>query len=244
MKRLFDLLFAGAMLLLASPILFLTMLVIFLQDYHWPLYSAARVGQDGCVFKIIKLRSMTVGADRAGVDSTSKNDPRITSIGHFMRKYKLDELTELWNVLTGSMSVVGPRPNVERETKLYTQVEQQLLSVKPGITDFSSIVFSDEGAILADAADPNLEYNRLIRPWKSRLGLFYIENGSLWLDVKLIWLTILALLLKKAALRGVVRQLKKLEAPDELIRIAQRENKLVPHPPPGSDEIVTFRPLS
>jgi hypothetical protein len=141
------------------------------------------------------------------------------------------------------MSLVGPRPQVQRDVDLYTEAEKDLLAIKPGITDFSSIVFSDEGAILAEAEDVDLEYSRLIRPWKSRLGLFYIENASLWLDIKLAWLTILVLISKKSALGSVARQLEKLGAPDELIRIARRETKLVPCPPPGSDEIVTFRTM-
>ena len=122
---------------------------------------------------------MSISADKNGVNSTSLNDARITPVGHKIRKYKLDEFTQLWNVLIGDMSLVGPRPNVLVDTNLYTKVERKLLTVRPGITDFSSIVFSDEGKILENKKDPNLSYNQFIRPWKSRLGLIYIEK-KIW----------------------------------------------------------------
>lgn len=179
MKRAFDILFSVCGLLISASILLPSILLVYLQDFRMPFYIAPRVGKDGRIFKMVKLRSMVIGASRTGVDSTSRNDPRITPVGRFIRKYKLDELTQLWNVLLGSMSIVGPRPNVERETNLYTDIERRLLSVRPGLTDFSSIVFADEEAILADAEDPDLRYNQLIRPWKSRLGLFYIDHQSL-----------------------------------------------------------------
>ena len=121
-------------------------------------------------FSIIKLRSMIVNADKNKVDSTAEDDVRITWVGHFVRKFKIDELTQLINVLFGNMSLVGPRPNVKAETDIYTPIEKKLLSFKPGIADFSSIVFSDEGKILKNSIDPDLEYNQLIRPGKSRLG--------------------------------------------------------------------------
>jgi lipopolysaccharide/colanic/teichoic acid biosynthesis glycosyltransferase len=175
------------------------------------------------------------------VDSTAANDNRITAVGQFIRRYKLDELTQLWNVLMGDMSLVGPRPNVKRETDLYTPVERKLLSVKPGITDISSIVFSDEGEILKDQADPDIAYNQLIRPGKSILGLLYIENQSLWLDIKLCFLTVIAILSREKALAGVQGILKNINAPDDVIQLAQRKQALVPRPPPGGDRIVTSR---
>ena len=109
---------------------------------------------------------MKINADKSGVDSTSNKDPRITGIGRFIRKYKIDELSQLFNVFLGSMSLVGPRPNVKRDTDLYTSLEKDLFLAKPGITDFSSIVFADEGDILEGHLDPDLAYNQLIRPWK------------------------------------------------------------------------------
>ena len=190
---------------------------------------------------MIKLRSMIVNADKSGVDSTANNDNRITKVGAMVRKFKLDELTQLINVVKGDMSLVGPRPNVQRETDLYTTEERRLLYVRPGITDLSSIVFSDEGDILEDAVDPDIQYNQLIRPFKGYLGLFYIDNQSLLRDVRIIFLTGLAILNKRSALNGVVSILQKLNAPESLINVAKRDNPLVPFPPPGATMVVTDR---
>jgi len=241
LKRLFDVTASGAGLLLASPVLLPVMFLVWWQDRHSPFYIAPRVGKNDRPFKMIKLRSMVINADKSGVDSTSANDNRITAVGQFIRRYKLDELTQLWNVFKGDMSLVGPRPNVKRETDLYTPVERKLLEVKPGITDISSIVFSDEGDILKDQADPDIAYNQLIRPGKSMLGLIYIENLSVWLDIKLCFLTVMAILSREKALAGVQKILQDIKAPDDVLRLAQRKQALVPRPPPGGDRIVTSR---
>jgi lipopolysaccharide/colanic/teichoic acid biosynthesis glycosyltransferase len=241
MKRLVDVVLSTIGLLLSSPILLPVIAAVWAYDRHSPFYVAPRVGQGGRQFRMVKLRSMRVNADRVGVDSTSARDPRITPIGHYIRRYKLDELTQLWNVFKGDMSLVGPRPNVERETRLYTAEERQLLAVKPGITDFASIVFSDEGDILKGHADPDIAYNQLIRPWKSRLGIFYIRHTSVALDLKLIWWTGMAMASRGGALQRVHAELVRLGASAELSRVALRLDDLRPHPPPGSVEIVTSR---
>lgn len=241
MKRIFDFTCAFFGLVLASPILIPVMFLVWIQDWHSPFYIASRVGKKEKLFRMFKLRSMIVNADKSGVDSTSSNDKRITGVGRFIRKYKLDELTQLWNVFLGDMSLVGPRPNVKRETDLYTSEEKKLLTVKPGITDFSSIVFSDEGDILKDEIDPDIAYNQLIRPGKSMLGIFYIENRSFILDIKLILLTILAIVSKEKALNSLVRILQKLGASKTIINISSRKSKLIPMPPPGAINVVTNR---
>lgn len=241
MKRILDIIASFSGLLVLLPILLPVMFFVWLQDRHSPFYVADRVGKGGMQFRMMKLRSMVANADRTGVDSTSANDQRITAIGHFIRRVKLDELTQLWNVLKGDMSLVGPRPNVKRETDLYTNEERKLLSVKPGITDFSSIVFSDEGEILKDQADPDIAYNQLIRPGKSRLGLFYIEHQSLWLDIQLCFITVIAILSRRNALLQTVKIIKKLSGDEELLKLASRLHPLVPAPPPGSTQIVTVR---
>ena len=228
-------------LILLSPFLFVAMIAIWLQDYCSPFYIAPRVGRNGKIFQMVKLRSMVKDADRSGVDSTSANDLRITRVGRIIRKYKLDEFMQLWNVFKGDMSLVGPRPNVEREVDLYTNVERHLLDVKPGITGFASIVFSDEGEILKDSQNPDLDYNQLIRPWKSRLGLLYIENQNIILDFWLIMLTVIGLVNRETALRGVVRILEKIGATEEVVQMSSRHIELFPFPPPGSDAIVTSR---
>jgi lipopolysaccharide/colanic/teichoic acid biosynthesis glycosyltransferase len=241
MKRILDFILSLIGLVLASPILLPTIFLVWIQDWHSPFYIAPRVGKNERSFKMLKLRSMIVNADKSGVDSTSANDNRITGIGRIIRKYKLDELSQLWNVLIGDMSFVGPRPNVKRETDLYTIEEKKLLTVRPGITDFSSIVFSDEGEILKDQEDPDISYNQLIRPGKSMLGLFYIENRTFLIDVRLIILTMVAIISKDFALKKVVLILKNLRASDTLIDISARKKDLVPMPPPGSTSIVRNR---
>jgi lipopolysaccharide/colanic/teichoic acid biosynthesis glycosyltransferase len=241
MKRLIDLIGSTFGLILLSPVLLMAMIAIWLQDYRSPFYVATRVGRNRKIFQMVKLRSMVKDADKSGVDSTSANDLRITEVGRLIRKYKLDEFMQLWNVFKGDMSLVGPRPNVQREVDLYTEVEKHLLEAKPGITDFASIVFSDEGEILKDSQDPDLDYNQLIRPWKSRLGLLYVENQNIILDFWLIMLTIIALFSKQTALHGVVYLLKKIGAPEEVLRVSSRKAELQPYPPPGSDIIVTAR---
>lgn len=241
MKRITDFLLSLFGLIISSPLLIPIILIVWVQDWHSPFYVAMRVGKGERLFKMVKLRSMIVNAHKTGVDSTSSNDNRITGVGRFIRRYKLDELSQLWNVLIGDMSLVGPRPNVKRETDLYTIEEKKLLSVKPGITDFSSIVFSDEGDILKDNPDPDIAYNQLIRPWKSKLGIFYIANRSLLLDLRLIYLTVIAIISRDIALKSISGILTNLKADDELVRVSLRTDVLIPSPPPGAKNIVTNR---
>jgi lipopolysaccharide/colanic/teichoic acid biosynthesis glycosyltransferase len=241
LKRFTDFIISFFGLLAASPILMPVILLVWIQDLKSPFYIAQRVGKDGKQFKMVKLRSMIVNADSTGVDSTSANDTRITPIGHIIRKFKLDELTQLWNVFKGDMSLVGPRPNVKAETDIYTTDERVLLSARPGITDFSSIVFSDEGSILENKEDPDLAYNQLIRPWKSRLGLVYLKNQTFMLDMQLIFCTVLAIFSRSMATTWVTKKLQKLDVDKNLVIVSKRESELYPFPPPGSDKIVESR---
>jgi len=241
LKRLFDILFSSfGLLICVIPGIFIATL-IWLQDFKNPFYVAPRTSRGFGTFRMVKFRSMVIKADKTGVDSTAVNDPRITIIGKFVRRLKIDELPQLWNVLKGDMSFVGPRPNVKRETVMYTTEENKLLTMRPGITDFSSIVFSDEGDILEGAEDPDLIYNQIIRPWKSRLGIFYVEHHSISVDVSIIYLTILAAVDKQKALTKLVKLLQKLGCRQELLDVVSRKHELVPAPPPGADEIVELR---
>jgi lipopolysaccharide/colanic/teichoic acid biosynthesis glycosyltransferase len=233
LKRLFDFAVALVLLLLFSPIIIVLALLIYLYDFSSPLYVAVRVGKDGVLFRMIKLRSMVVDADKAGGSSTSKTDRRITPVGRYVRALKLDEIMQFWNVLVGDMSVVGPRPNVPDGVAVYTAAEQRLLSVKPGVTDFASIVFADEGDILSDYEDPDSAYDELIRPWKSRLALFYLANRGFWLDLRLMVLTAVSVISRQAALNGVIRELQTFHAPSGLVAVARREQPLQPAMPPG-----------
>ena len=240
-KRIFDFLFSLFFIIFFSPLFILVSLLIFFQDWHSPFYIAPRVAKNDKTFKMIKFRSMVINADKNKVDSTSVSDERITRLGHFIRRFKIDELPNFFNIIAGDMSFVGPRPNVKRETDLYTNDEKLLLSVRPGVTDIASIVFSDEGQILEFSDDPDLDYNQLIRPWKSRLGIFYIRNKSILLDIKLIFLTLIAIFSKEKALKLINKILIKYSADEKLVDISKRLSPLHPHPPPGSDKIVTSR---
>ncbi len=241
LKRLFDVALSAAGLLALLPVILACMLLIWLQDRRSPFYVAPRAARGGGTFRMVKFRSMVIRADATGVDSTAANDRRITAIGRFIRRTKLDELPQLWNVLLGQMSFVGPRPNVTRETDLYTADERRLLTVRPGITDISSIVFSDEGDILQGSDDPDLRYNQVIRPWKSRLGLLYVDRHSLALDLQLILLTFLNAVSRERALSSIQAMLGRLGASEELCRVAARKGPLPAAPPPGARTVVRNR---
>lgn len=233
LKRSLDILLSACGLLVASPFLLFFIFLVWLNDRHSPFYIAQRVGR-GCVpFNMVKLRSMVNHADRTGVFSTSTSDIRITPIGRIIRRYKIDELTQLWNVLKGDMSLVGPRPQVEYGVNAYTNRERNLLSIRPGITDFASIVFSDEGSILASYPDPDKAYDMLIRPGKSLLGLFYVEHSSIAVDISLVFLTLAGLFSRSFQLKGVQFLLICLHAPRELILLSGRTEALQPSYPPG-----------
>lgn len=243
-KSIFDKTFSLIGIIIFLPLLLILPIIIFVQDRGNPFYCPKRVGKNNKNFTMIKFRSMILNADKNKIDSTKNDDERITPIGRIIRKYKLDEIIQLINVLFGTMSLVGPRPNVKRETDLYTEEEKQILTVKPGITDFSSIVFSDEGNILENSINPNLDYNQLIRPWKSRLCILYIEKNDIIIDIQIIFLTILSMVNRKASLKMISKIVKKISNNQELSKICLREKKLVPTPPPGNQEIVQSRDYS
>lgn len=241
MKRWFDFIVSFFGLIIFVPLIIPIAFIIWLQDRNSPLYIAPRIGLNGRVFKMVKLRSMVLNAEKSGVDSTSVDDSRITKIGHFIRRFKLDEISQLYNVFIGDMSLVGPRPNVKREVLSYTDEEKILLSVRPGVTDIASIVFSDESEILRGKIDPDLSYNQLIRPYKSRLGLFYIEKRSLWLDVVLCALTITAVVSRKFTLKILGKIMSRLGASPSLIKVAARKDPLQPAAPPGGNSVINSR---
>ena len=241
MKRLLDVVVAATGLTICLPLIAVLSLAIWLQDGHSPFYVPYRVGRGGRKFRMIKLRSMTVRADAARVDSTANDDPRITKVGRAIRLFKLDELPQFWHVVTGDMSLVGPRPNIERETRLYSVEERRLLDVKPGITDIASIVFADEGKILEGKPDPNIAYNQLIRPYKSRFGLLYVGHVTVALDLKLMALTLLNVVDRRKALDRVARIVAGFGGSPELVLVARREGNLDPAAPPGLNAIVTSR---
>ncbi len=191
-KRPFDVVFAAAALAGLAPVLLIVALIIKFSSPGPVLYRGVRVGLRGRRFRILKFRTMVANADRIGGSSTAEDDPRITRIGTFLRRYKLDELPQFLNVLAGDMSVVGPRPQVAWAVDLYTPEQRRLLEVRPGITDEASIKFRDEGEILRGAVDPDRAYLELIAPEKMRMGIEYVNNHSFLSDLKIIVKTALA----------------------------------------------------
>ena len=238
MKRTFDVLAALLALTFLAPLLVAVALAIWLYDRRSPFFFAPRVARGGGEFRMVKFRTMIPNAWTSGVNSTAAGDARITRIGRRLRHGKLDELPQFWNVLRGDMSLVGPRPQLGAEVALYTSQESRLLEARPGITDPASIVFADEGEILAGSADPDLLYSQIVRPWKSRLALLYLENQSFLLDLRILWITALALVSRPRALRSMTLLADALGAGETLKAVAGRKIPLGPYPPPGALGIV------
>ncbi len=190
LKRLFDLIAAAAGLIVAFPLMLFISVWIKLDSKGPVFYRGVRVGLNGKPFRIYKFRTMVEDADKTGPSSTSDTDMRITRIGKYLRKYKMDELPQLLNVFKGDMSIVGPRPQVQWAVDLYTPEERAILTVRPGITDYASLRFANEGEILKDSTDPDKDYLVKIHPEKTKLALEYVKNHTLLIDLKLILKTI------------------------------------------------------
>lgn len=198
-KRLFDIVFALLGLVLTLP-LFAVIALLIKRDSEGPVfYRAPRVGKDGKPFKMLKFRTMVANADKIGGPSTANDDPRITRVGRFLRRYKLDELPQLINVLKGEMSFVGPRPEVQQYVDMYTEEEKAILTVKPGITDWASLWNSDEGAVLAGSPDPEKAYLELIRPTKIKLQLEYVRRRSFLTDLGILLRTVMAVVCRSTS---------------------------------------------
>ena len=193
LKRAFDFVSSLIGLILVSPILLTIAILIKKEDGGPVFYRGVRLGRFGKPFRIFKFRTMVLNAEKLGGPSTADDDPRITRVGKFIRKFKLDELPQLINVLKGEMSVVGPRPEVQMYVDMFTEEEKTILSVRPGITDWASIWNPDEGAILAGSTDPEKTYMEKIRPDKIRLQLKYVRERSFWNDLKIITQTIITI---------------------------------------------------
>lgn len=190
MIRFFDILFSFLGIVLLSPVFLCLYVGICLESRGGGFYSQLRVGRNGKDFYVYKFRSMRIGADKQGLITVGGRDSRITRVGYFIRKYKLDELPQLFNVLKGDMSLVGPRPEVRKYVELYTEAQKKVLSVRPGITDYASIEYVDENAILGRAKDADKVYVEQILPDKIRYNMKYIEHRSVKEYFKIIYLTI------------------------------------------------------
>lgn len=193
LKRIFDIIFSLLGLFVLSPILLGLTFLIKKEDGGPVFYRGVRVGKDSKLFKIFKFRTMVVNAEKIGGSSTADDDPRITKIGKIFRKYKLDEIPQLINVLKGEMSFVGPRPEVPMEVETYNKDVKRILLVRPGITDWASLKFHNEGEILKGSQDPHKTYQEEIRPEKLRLALKYANEGTFMTDIKIILQTLLTL---------------------------------------------------
>ncbi len=197
-KRIFDVIVSAIGLIILSPLMLVIAYLIKREDGGPVFYGGVRMGRYGKPFRIYKFRTMVVDAEKLGGPSTADDDPRITRIGRVLRKYKLDELPQLINVLKGEMSLVGPRPEVKFYVDMLSEEEKELiLSVRPGITDWASLWNPDEGVVLAGSDDPEKTYMEKIRPKKIKLQLKYVKERSFWIDLKIIFLTILTVITKK-----------------------------------------------
>lgn len=189
-KRTFDILASGIGLLILSPVFLILSLIIVIDTPGGVFFRGPRVGKNGKAFRIFKFRSMVKDCEGKGKWNVGDNDDRITKTGHFLRKTKLDELPQLINVFIGNMSFVGPRPELQVYVDMYTKEEEKILNMKPGITDWASIVNFDQFVAFTQAEDPDTAYLKYIRPLKLKLQLFYNDNHSFISDIKIIFWTI------------------------------------------------------
>lgn len=190
MTRLFDIMFSTVGLILLAPLLIVVYLIITAESPGGGFYCQERIGRNGKPFMLIKFRSMCKGADKKGLITVGGHDNRITRSGYYIRKYKIDELPQLLNVLRGDMSLVGPRPEVRKYVKLYTEEQRRILEVRPGITDYASIKYANENEILGNADNPDKVYIEQIMPDKIRCNMKYINNHTVAEYFKIIFLTL------------------------------------------------------
>ncbi len=190
-KRIFDIIFSFLGIILVSPAMLILAVLIKKESPGPAFYRGKRVGEDGKEFRIFKFRSMVLDAEKIGGPSTAGDDPRLTKIGNFLKKYQLDELPQLINVMTGDMSLVGPRPEVPSVVELLTEKEKKIiLPQKPGMVDLASIWDFHEGERLTGKIDPHKVYLEEIWPIKKKLQIYYIKNQNIWLDIRIILRTI------------------------------------------------------
>jgi len=196
MKRLFDIVFCLCGLTILAPVFIIIAIIIKLSSKGPVFYIQKRVGQYNIDFSLLKFRTMAIGADKSGLLTVGSKDSRITSVGYFLRKYKLDELPQLINVLLGNMSLVGPRPEVRKYVDLYNQEQAEILNVKPGITDYASIEYFEENDLLAKSDNPEQTYIEKILPSKISLNKKYISKSGIMIDVKILYLTLKKILIR------------------------------------------------
>ncbi len=197
MKRAFDVVSALVGLALLSPLFLVITLAIVFDSRGGIFYKQVRVGKKNRDFVLYKFRTMVTGADKNGLLTIGDDDKRVTGVGRFLRKYKLDELPQLINVLNGSMSIVGPRPEVRKYVKLYDCTQLKVLDLKPGLTDYASLAYLNESEVLAQSNNPEKTYIETIMPEKLALNIKYLQEQSFGIDLKIIYKTILGIIAKK-----------------------------------------------
>lgn len=194
MKRVFDLIFSLFGIAVLLPVYLIIALLISVDSKGGVIYRQERTGKEGKTFRVLKFRTMRPDSFNKGALTVGSRDPRITNIGYYLRKYKLDELPQLFNVLWGEMSFVGPRPEVKKYTDLYTKEQQKVLKVRPGITDYASIKYRNENDLLSASEDPEKLYIEEIMPEKLNLNLKYINDNNVFKDIKIIFDTFHAII--------------------------------------------------
>ncbi len=194
MTRILDIIFSFIGIIILMPLFIIVYICIISESKGGAFYKQKRVGRKNRLFNLYKFRSMCQDADKGSLITVGSRDPRMTRTGVFIRKYKIDELPQLINVLKGDMSLVGPRPEVPLYVGLYTPEQQKVLDVRPGITDYASIAYADENVLLGKADDPERMYVEVIMPDKIRLNMKYVENQSIWEYFKIIFMTFFKIL--------------------------------------------------
>jgi lipopolysaccharide/colanic/teichoic acid biosynthesis glycosyltransferase len=197
MIRFFDVVFSFVGLVVLLPFFVIIYLLIIIESKGGGFFTQQRVGKNGVDFNLIKFRSMRIGSDKKGLITVGEKDPRTTKMGMLIRKFKIDELPELFNVVKGDMSIVGPRPEVRRYVDLYNPEQLRVLSVRPGITDYASIEYAEENKILGSAVNPEKVYVEQIMPHKIALNMRYIQNQNLKEYFKVVFLTVFQIFKKK-----------------------------------------------
>lgn len=190
LKRMVDIIISFLGILIVFPVLLIISLFIKLESSGPIIFTQIRIGREAKEFKIYKFRTMVVNAEKLGRQITVGKDSRVTKVGRVLRKTKLDELPQLFNVLKGDMSLVGPRPEVPKYTKLYNEEQKRVFTVRPGITDYASIKYRNENEVLAKSKEPEKTYIEEVMVDKLNLNLKYVEQRSFWLDIKIIFITL------------------------------------------------------
>lgn len=206
LKRLIDITLSGGTLICISWILLIVAVIIKMTSTGPIFFRQERVGRRRKIFRMIKFRTMVVDAPKLGAAVTTKGDPRITGIGRILRRTKLDELPEIWNVFTGDMSLVGPRPEVQKYVNHYPSSWDKVFDVRPGLTDIATLQFRDEESVLEEAIDHEQAYIKVVMGVKMEMALAYVDRRSLWLDFKILFLTVWGITLGRVFMRPGIEQ--------------------------------------